>query len=1093
MINRHFNPNTLPMTKYLVLLALLLTFSSGHAQHNFWTKSQSARDNSAHRQLKRNASVEVFTLDVEGLKQALSTSQNRGEARRGSTLILSFPDSQGELQQYSVQKASVLHPELSKKYPGISSYTGQGIDEPSSTIRFSLSDQRGFSGMIMSGNSGMTLIDPTDAQQNQYAVVRRSDLDRDNDFTCLLDASPVVSDHKRSTATLKTNDRKLRKYRLALSCNAEYGNIFAGTGTDAEKIANILAQMNITMTRVNGIYERDLGITLEIIANNDQIIYFGDEAKDPWSNEYNATTQQTIDNIIGDANYDIGHNFNVSDGGAAGCIGCVCVSGKKGSGFTGRPDPTGDAFDIDFVAHEMGHQFGGYHVMNTCSRSGENTEVEPGSGSTIMGYAGICTPLQANIQDNSDAYFAYVNIRDISKNIQTENSSGCAEIIDLDNNPPIADAGSDYVIPRLTPFILTGSGQDPDGNESLTYCWEQNDSEVGQSLTNPASNWSQGPMFRSLEGTSNPKRYMPALADVLKGKTSNTWEVLPALGRTLNFSLTVRDNHAGGGQTDDDLMKVTVDGNSGPFFVSDPNTAVTWYVGQQQTITWEVANTDKAPVNCSRVNILMSEDGGLTFPLTLVANTPNDGTESIVVPDNIGSQFRIKIESIGNIFYDISDHNIEIVTPKTCSQSIPGNLITEIINPTDASFSWDVNEGAVFELRYREVGTTNWTTISAGGSSKRLNNLDPESQYELQVRSICSGITSEYSSSITFTTPKQPLVYCPSTSTDTDYERIRQFQLASIDHESIIHNGYSNHTDIFTNLEINKNYTFTIIPEWPQDQYSEGYGIWIDYNHDGDFDDVGETLFSKAPSKDTKIVGSFTISPTAILGNTRLRVSLKYEGVPAPCEGFPYGEVEDYTVNIVPDQTPPTAVSVSLKSSNTLRKDVATIDDRVTLVFTLSEKVSTPTVTIAGQQIIPTGGPQAWTAVRTMKEDDTEGNIGFTIVTEDEVGNSVLITSTTDESLVSFARTITGVEEFVDEVLKVYPVPTSNALNITGLPYHKDGYIQLIDNAGRVVITQPMVNEELQSIDVQALPSGPYTLLIHTNWYSGNRLVIVSR
>ena len=330
------------------------------------------------------------------------------------------------------------------------------------------------------------------------------------DFKCVTDEGVNLSSLRGVVAEMgilrDTNDRKLRTYRLAQSCTGEYGTIFKGTGTIAVQKARVLAQMVTTINRVNAIFERDLAIKLVLVANNDQIIYL-DPATDPWTSEWNTTTQQTIDAQIGDANYDIGHNFNTTGGGNAGCIACVCTTGSKGSGYTGSSNPTGDPFDIDYVAHEMGHQFGGFHTMNTCKRSGNGTtEVEPAGGSSIMGYAGICS---VNVQMNSDAHFNYVNIRDISANIQTGNST-CGAITNLSNNPPTANAGADYTIPKSTPFVLRGQGSDPDGNASLTYNWSQNDPAEAPAATAPVSTWTAGPLYRAKLPTTSPDRYMPA-------------------------------------------------------------------------------------------------------------------------------------------------------------------------------------------------------------------------------------------------------------------------------------------------------------------------------------------------------------------------------------------------------------------------------------------------------------------------------------------------------------------------------------------------------------------------------------------------------
>ena len=373
-----------------------------------------------------------------------------------------MPNSDGQFVTYSVVEAPVMHPDLAAKYPGIKSYAGQGVSSPAVTIRFSVSYNRGLYGMIFNEDDGTSFIDPYSTDFTEYMVYSKKEMIRTDaaDFECTMDNASGHHEDEVEVNMKATDDKKLRKYRLALCCNAEYGNLFIGSATtDAAKRANILAQMNITMTRVNGVYEKDLSVTMELIANNDVILWFGSTTTDPWSTEYNIKTAQTIDANIGIANYDIGHNFNTSGGGNAGCIACVCMgaatstyytttSMHKGKGMTGRSNPTGDAFDIDYVAHEMGHQFGGYHTMNTCSRSGSgSTEVEPTSGSTIMGYAGICT---YNIQANSDDYFAYVNIRDISANVKSGNSSSCAQIISITNNPPTANAGLDYTIPKST-------------------------------------------------------------------------------------------------------------------------------------------------------------------------------------------------------------------------------------------------------------------------------------------------------------------------------------------------------------------------------------------------------------------------------------------------------------------------------------------------------------------------------------------------------------------------------------------------------------------------------------------------------------------
>ena len=715
---------------YLLMIALLVSNASFSQTKSIWKPVKEA-ELSAEIKIKRNSipsSFELFELDLSALKTSLGTAPKR-DAKGQSKLIIELPNANGALEHFRVVETPAMEPGLAAKYPMMKTYAAQGIEDPTAVARFSVT-QLGLSVMTLSGGKSTVFIDPYTENRTNYIVYSKNSLDSNgSDFACLTDQKldlPFVNGARLQdpNATLSTDDKKLRTYRLAQSCTAEYGNIFAGSGSDAQKKANIQAQMLNTITRVNGVYEKELAITLIFIDNNDQLIYFGNVNSDPWNGEYNTQTGITIDGTVGFDSYDIGHNFNTSGGGNAGCIGCICGSNMdpdsgnhKGTGMTGRSNPTGDAFDIDYVAHEMGHQFGGFHVQSSSGcRSGNGlTEVEPGSGSSIMGYAGICP---ANVQQNSDDYFGYVTIRDISANVKTGISSSCPSITDFTNNPPVANAGSDYVIPKSTAFMLTGTGSDPDG-DAITYNWEQNDPENPNSAGAPGATRAAGPMFRTLPASTSPTRYMPNLTTVLSGATANTWEVCPSVARDLNFSLTVRDNRAGGGQTASDLMKVTVNAVAGPFVITAPNTAVSWAAGSIQNVTWNVAGTTANGVNTAYVDIYLSTDGGASFPVLLASKVPNDGTEAVSVPNTVGTQNRIMVKGFNNIFYDVSNANFSITAAPSSTflaafNGVAGEQNKPICTGTSASYSINYSALAGFSgtTTFSVTGNPSGTTVA---------------------------------------------------------------------------------------------------------------------------------------------------------------------------------------------------------------------------------------------------------------------------------------------------------------------------------------------------------------------------------------------
>lgn len=650
--------------KYFIAVLMALNFAFAKAQ-NHWTTAQNIPTENLENRKFIPEAYQVMSLDVNGLRSTIQNVPMRFSGINSSTIV-DMPDSNGDFHSYTIYETRSMEEPLAIKYPQIKTYIGYDVNDASHVIRFSMTPH-GFHNIEFEIGQPTVYIDPFTTDHQMYMIYDRSDLPLleigdtmscDTDETAFLGTGTTV---KSVQQTLAVDDSTLRTYRIAISCNAEYGNIFAGTGTDAQRKANIQAQQVITMNRVNGVYERDLAMNMVFVANNDVLLYYGDTALDPYTNNFNSRTQELIDgNLagqgfpgIGDANYDIGHNFNTSGGGNAGCIGCVCTSGSKGSGMTGQANPTGDPFDIDYVAHEIGHQFGGYHSMasSNCRSGSGQTEAEPGSGSTIMAYAGICSP---NIQNNSDDYFHYVNIRDIAANVQSGVSSSCAVVTNVTATPPVANAGADYTIPFSTAYVLDGTATNTGTTQTIGYNWEQIDTTNPSSNQGPAPDRTVGPMYRSRPISTVSERYFPLLSEVVQGNLTPQFEMTPSVGRTMEFAFTVRKYDNSIGQNDSDLMIVTVDGAIGPFEVTSQNVASTFSVGDALPVTWNVNGTDGGSVNTALVDILLSTNGGASFDILLADDVPNDGSETVILPNNPTSQARIMVRAVGNVFYAVN-------------------------------------------------------------------------------------------------------------------------------------------------------------------------------------------------------------------------------------------------------------------------------------------------------------------------------------------------------------------------------------------------------------------------------------------------------
>ena len=725
-------------TRLLTVFLLIFSTSLYAQQETFWTKTDAAATSSELRKTAHLKKYEAYDLKLEALSAALNTAPDRGVFKGNSSFKMNFPDKNGRLESYFIKEASVMHPDLAKQFPNNRSFIGVSTKDPSKRIRFSL-NEIGLYAIIMDGKGATQYIEPLSKNYRKYRVYDRSELENATSFQCLTEN--IESSYKKVQTAKVVDDQVLRTYKLALAGTGEYSTyhiIEQGleNATDAQKKAGVLAAMTTAITRVNALFENDLAISLQLVDNNDELIYL-DPDTDPYSNFTDDSSilhdqnQINCDNVIKPQNYDIGHVFTTGDGGAVAFPGLVCRDGLKAKGTTGSENPGDDIFYFDLVAHEFGHQFGANHTFNgdadLCGKDNQRideTAVEPGSGSTIMAYAGLCAP--QNVQSNSDLYFHIISLQEIRAYVTNGAGNPCADKTELVFNKfiPEVDAGDDMTIPIGTPYKLIGTGSDADGDQ-LSFTWEQTDNEI--TAVPPISNAKRGALYRSVLPNPKPERYMPSLNTLKNGVISSRWEVTPEVSREINFALTARDNHIEAGQVATDAMVVTVTDAAGPFKVNSQNIeGLAWTANTKETISWDVAGTTGNGVNVSTVNILLSTDGGSTFSV-LAPNVANDGSQIITVPDVQVAQCFVMVEAIGNIFFSmntipfsIGEYNeiCKVYTAEDTPLAIPDGDITGV------SSSILISENVSIEsIKIRLINDQGSTSIGPGITHPFLRDL----------------------------------------------------------------------------------------------------------------------------------------------------------------------------------------------------------------------------------------------------------------------------------------------------------------------------------------------------------------------------------
>ena len=708
----------------LILIVSLGTFGQYEKNISYPLSEVSKSTVMAAGELQINAvNAKYYLIDVENLRSKMQGVIHRDDMAGGFIADLAFPHPDGSMHSYKAKENSTLDRALVNKFPEIRTYDA-GDAATGTFVKWDITP-KGLHAMIMIPGESTIYIDPAiDGNTDYYIVYRRKDFSTQKSFECTFNGDTIDDTGVQDQGTNKMfGTCQLRTYRLALSATGEYTTFHGGT------VALALAAQATSMNRVNGVFEKDMAITMTIIANNNLIVYTN-ATTDPFTNGTPGTminqNQTNTDAVIGSANYDIGHVFGTNSGGLAG-LGVVCAGGNKARGVTGSAAPIGDPFDIDYVAHEMGHQFGANHTQNNNCNRNALTAVEPGSASTIMGYAGICAP---NVQNNSDDHFSGKSLEEIHIEIMSAGHT-CEMTSALANNAPvITGTVGNVTVPANTPFALTATATDADGNP-LTYNWEQMDNEV--STQPPVATSTGGPNFRSNPSSTSPTRYFPSLAS-LATNGPFTWEVVPSVSRVMDFRVTVRDNAPGPGSCNDhDDIQVTTDAGSGPFLVLYPTaTGISWVGGSSQTVTWDVANTSNAPVACANVDILLSTDGGLTYPTVLATNVPNDGSQVITVPNLPSTTCRIMVICSNGTFFDISNNNFTItaaaydyslaVAPASVSLCQPNNAVFTV---TIGSFNGYVDPVTLSVSGVPAGATSNFSVnpvIPAGTSTLTISN-----------------------------------------------------------------------------------------------------------------------------------------------------------------------------------------------------------------------------------------------------------------------------------------------------------------------------------------------------------------------------------
>ena len=626
---------------------------------------------------------QALALDEPGLRAALASAPL--ESRAGAVpLVLALPQPDGTAARFALREAPVMEPALAARYPQIRTYAGVGLDDATATVRVDLTPQ-GFHAQVLSGTgSGFIIAPARPTDTRHYLSYYRQDVKPTAGPAPSCGTVTTPAEAKASAARVaawragggrvqaRATGAQLRTYRLALACTPAFSAACGNTMDD------VLAVQATLLNRINGLFERELTVRLVLAPRNREVIFLSGTGPQPPVPYFDTDSyalprqnQENMNRLLQVSDYDLGLVLgnNGGSGGGAALAGSLCTPYGNAINFVaGAPlgASLGDRF-VEVVAHELGHVFGALHTFN--SGGVDRCDVsawEPGSGVTVMSYAGS-GGIENVVQPNKDFLFHTGSYEQMQAKMSEPNCGGT--IAPTGNTAPVvAGPASGKTLPVSTPFQLTATASDAN-NDPLTYSWEQFDLGPAGNLNMPQVTGETPPLFRPWRPTTSGTRYFPRLAELVNNTTA-LGERLPTVARTLKFRCTARDLHSGtagpvGGVGYSNLVTLSVSAAAGPFVVTAPNAAgISWAGGSTQTVTWNVANTNTAPVSCTLVNLRLSLDGGLSYPLTLATGVPNSGSASVKLPNAPTSMARLMVEAADNYFFDISNADFTI-TPSS--------------------------------------------------------------------------------------------------------------------------------------------------------------------------------------------------------------------------------------------------------------------------------------------------------------------------------------------------------------------------------------------------------------------------------------------